>query len=63
MQGRNMDTFRFTGVVNKFDIQPGNVVASSKVGQAKVARVEDGQVADGANGGWLQHVLLGVAPF
>ncbi|WP_150679340.1 flagellar basal body L-ring protein FlgH [Pandoraea pneumonica] len=63
MQGRNLETFRFTGVVNKFDIQPGNVVASSKVGQAKVARVEDGQVADGANGGWLQHVLLGVSPF
>lgn len=63
MQGRNMETFRFTGVVNKFDISPANVVASSKVGQAKVARVDDGQVADGSNGGWLQTILLGVSPF
>ncbi|VVE07781.1 flagellar L-ring protein [Pandoraea horticolens] len=63
MQGRNMETFRFTGVVNKFDISPGNVVASSKVGQAKVARVEGGQIADGSNGGWLQGILLGVSPF
>lgn len=63
MQGRNMETFRFTGVVNKFDISPANVVASSKVGQAKVARVEDGQVADGSNGGWLQSILLDVSPF
>jgi flagellar L-ring protein precursor FlgH len=63
MQGRNMETFRFTGVVNKFDISSGNVVASSKVGQAKVARVEDGQVADGSNGGWLQSIVLGVSPF
>ncbi|MDN4576408.1 flagellar biosynthesis protein FlgH [Pandoraea cepalis] len=63
LQGRNMETFRFTGVVNKFDISPGNVVASSKVGQAKVARVEEGQVADGSGGGWLQGILLGVSPF
>lgn len=63
MQGRNMETFRFTGVVNKFDISPANVVASSKVGQARVARVDDGQVADGSNGGWLQTILLGVSPF
>jgi len=63
MQGRNMETFRFTGVVNKFDISPGNVVASSKVGQAKVGRVEDGQIADGSSGGWLQGILLGVSPF
>ncbi|AKC72101.1 hypothetical protein MB84_03830 [Pandoraea oxalativorans] len=63
MQGRNMETFRFTGVVNKFDISPANVVASSKVGQAKAARVDDGQVADGSNGGWLQTILLGVSPF
>ena len=63
MQGRNMETFRVTGVVNKFDISPGNVVASSKVGQAKVMRVEDGQVADGSSGGWLQGILLGVSPF
>lgn len=63
MQGRNMETFRFTGVVNKFDISSGNVVASSKVGQAKVARVEGGQIADGSNGGWLQGILLGVSPF
>ncbi|MDM8354952.1 flagellar basal body L-ring protein FlgH [Pandoraea communis] len=63
MQGRNMETFRFTGVVNKFDISPGNVVASNKVGQAKVARVEGGPIADGSNGGWLQGILLGVSPF
>ncbi|VVE18910.1 Flagellar L-ring protein [Pandoraea eparura] len=63
LQGRNMETFRFTGVVNKFDISPGNVVASSKVGQAKVARVDEGQVADGSSGGWLQGILLGVSPF
>lgn len=63
MQGRNMETFRFTGVVNKFDISPGNVVASNKVGQAKVARVEDGQIADGSSVGWLQRVVLGVSPF
>ncbi|MCI3206985.1 MULTISPECIES: flagellar basal body L-ring protein FlgH [Pandoraea] len=63
MQGRNMETFRFTGVVNKFDISPANVVASSKVGQAKVARVDAGQAADGSNGGWLQSILLDVSPF
>lgn len=63
MQGRNMETFRFTGVVNKFDISPANVVASSKVGQARVARVDDGQVASGTSGGWLQSILLDVSPF
>ncbi|WP_174994932.1 flagellar basal body L-ring protein FlgH [Pandoraea anhela] len=63
MQGRNMETFRFTGVVNKFDISPSNVVASSKVGQAKVARVDEGQVANGSSGGWLQSILLDVSPF
>ncbi|AKM32741.3 hypothetical protein AB870_10745 [Pandoraea faecigallinarum] len=63
MQGRNMETFRFTGVVNKFDISAANVVASNKVGQAKVSRVEDGQVASGSNGGWLQSILLEVSPF
>lgn len=63
MQGRNTETFRLTGMVNKYDIQPGNTVASSKVGQATVARVETGAVADGGSGGWLQRILLGVSPF
>ncbi|WP_281718083.1 flagellar basal body L-ring protein FlgH [Pandoraea apista] len=63
MQGRNIETFRFTGVVNKFDITSGNVVPSSKVGQAKVARVDAGQSTDGTNGGWLQSIVLGVSPF
>lgn len=63
MQGRNTETFRFTGVVNKYDIQAGNTVSSSKIGQARVTRVETGQVASGGSGGWLQHVLLGVSPF
>ncbi|UXY17306.1 flagellar basal body L-ring protein FlgH [Chitiniphilus purpureus] len=58
-----VNTLRFTGVVNPFDIQTGNTVSSTKVADARIEQVGRGYIADAQTMGWLQRFFLNVMPF
>ncbi|MBS0347510.1 MAG: flagellar basal body L-ring protein FlgH [Proteobacteria bacterium] len=42
----NNTTLRLSGVVNRRDIRPGNVVASNDVGEARIEQLVNGMIAD-----------------
>ncbi len=46
-----------SGVVRPADIQPGNVILSSQVGQLRISSVSEGLVHDSLTPGWLIRVL------
>jgi flagellar L-ring protein precursor FlgH len=50
-----VSTLRVSGVVNPADIQPGGVVASSDVVDARIEQVGGGDVADTTQRSWLQR--------
>lgn len=56
-QNGGVSTLRFAGVVDPRDIQPGNVVASADVVNAKVELVGSGDVSETSSRGWLQLLL------
>ncbi|GAA5785873.1 flagellar L-ring protein [Chitiniphilus shinanonensis] len=58
-----VNTLRFTGVVNPLDIQAGNTISSTKVADARIEQVGKGYVADAQTMGWLQRFFLNVLPF
>ncbi|TJZ73825.1 flagellar basal body L-ring protein FlgH [Chitiniphilus eburneus] len=58
-----VNTLRFTGVVNPMDIQAGNTISSTKVADARIEQVGKGYVADAQTMGWLQRFFLNVLPF
>ncbi|HSC79386.1 MAG TPA: flagellar basal body L-ring protein FlgH, partial [Chitinolyticbacter sp.] len=62
INGQN-NTLRFTGVVNPFDVQAGNVISSTKVADARIEQVGRGYIADANTMGWLQRFFLNVMPF
>ncbi|SMC16825.1 flagellar L-ring protein precursor FlgH [Andreprevotia lacus DSM 23236] len=58
-----INTLRFTGVINPRDIQSGNVISSTKVADARIEQVGVGAMADATTMGWLQRFFLNVLPF
>jgi len=46
-----------SGVVRKADIQPGNVVSSTQVGQLRIRSLSQGLMHDSLTPGWLIRVL------
>jgi len=59
----NEYTLRFSGIVNKRDIQSGNVVSSNKVADARIEKVGQGLVTDANSLGWMQRFFLSVMGF
>lgn len=53
----NVNTLRFSGVVNPLDIKAGGVVASGDVVDAKIEQVGNGGTPDTTQRGWLQKLL------
>jgi flagellar L-ring protein precursor FlgH len=45
------------GVVRSIDIQPGNVVASTRIGQLRIRAVSRGLIRDNLSPGWLIRAL------
>ena len=54
---------RMTGVVDRDDILPGNVVLSTRVADAKIQYTGRGAVDSAQTMGWLARVFLSVLPF
>jgi len=60
---RNVDTLRFSGVVDPRHIRPGNVVASTQVANARIESRGRGPMDEAQAIGWLSRVFLSVMPF
>lgn len=59
----NVDVLRFSGQVDPLMIQPGNVVASAQIANARIEHRGRGQAAEAQGIGWLSRVFLSLAPF
>ncbi|HMN76528.1 MAG TPA: flagellar basal body L-ring protein FlgH [Burkholderiaceae bacterium] len=59
----NVDVLRFSGEVDPLMIQPGNVVASAQIANARIEHRGRGQAAEAQGIGWLSRVFLSLAPF
>ena len=51
------------GQVDPRMIQPGNVVASAQIANARIEHRGRGQTAEAQGIGWLSRVFLSIAPF
>jgi len=60
---RNVDTLRFSGVVDPRHIRPGNTVASAQVANARIESRGRGAIDEAQAIGWLSRVFLSVMPF
>ena len=59
----NVDVLRFSGQVDPLMIQPGNIVASAQIANARIEHRGRGQAAEAQGIGWLSRVFLSIAPF
>lgn len=59
----NVDVLRFSGQVDPLMIQPGNVVASAQIANARIEHRGRGQAAEAQGIGWLSRIFLSLAPF
>jgi flagellar L-ring protein precursor FlgH len=46
-----------TGVIRAVDIQPGNVISSTRVGHLQIRSVSRGLIRDNLSPGWLIRML------
>ena len=60
---RNMETLRFSGVVNPATILHGNVVSSTQIADARIDYRGSGYINEAQTMGWLQRFFLNVLPF
>ncbi|PPE67836.1 flagellar basal body L-ring protein FlgH [Caldimonas caldifontis] len=60
---QNVEVMRFTGRVDPRAIQPGNVVNSSQIADARIDYRGRGQQAEAQGIGWLARFFLSVLPF
>ena len=60
---QNVDVLRFSGTVDPRQIQPGNVIASTLVANARIESKGRGAVQEALSIGWLGRVFLNVFPF
>lgn len=59
----NVDVLRFSGTVDPRQIQPGNVVASTQVANARIESRGRGAQGEALSIGWLARFFLSVIPF
>jgi flagellar L-ring protein FlgH len=60
---QNVDVLRFSGTVDPKQIQPGNVVASTQVANARIESRGRGAQGEALSIGWLARFFLSVMPF
>ncbi len=60
---REIEVLKFSGVVNPITIQPGNVVQSTQVADARVEYKGKGAIDSATTMGWLSRFFLTVLPF
>ncbi|WP_409706462.1 flagellar basal body L-ring protein FlgH [Limnobacter sp.] len=60
---REVETIRFSGVVNPRNILPGNVVPSTRVADARIEYKGQGAIDAATTMGWLSRFFLTVLPF
>ena len=60
---KNVDVLRFSGQVDPFTIQPGNLVRSNQVANVRVEQMGRGQQQEAQGIGWLARFFLSVSPF
>ncbi|MBE9610766.1 flagellar basal body L-ring protein FlgH [Chitinilyticum piscinae] len=58
-----INTLRFTGVINPRDVKAGNTVSSTRVADARIEQVGVGAIGDANTMGWLQRFFLTAWPF
>jgi flagellar L-ring protein precursor FlgH len=46
-----------TGVIRTADIQPGNVIVSTHIGQLRIRSLSQGLIHDSLEPGWLVRIL------
>jgi len=59
----NSTTLRFSGIVNRRDIKPGNVVSSNDVGEARIEHVINGVASEVASRSMMQRFFAGMINF
>lgn len=59
----NVDVLRFSGTVDPKQIQPGNVVASTQVANARIQSRGRGAQSEVQAIGWLSRFFLSLSPF
>jgi flagellar L-ring protein precursor FlgH len=59
----NVDVLRFSGQVDPFLIQSGNIVPSAQVANVRIEQRGRGAQAEAQGIGWLSRVFLNVLPF
>ena len=57
---RGHEHIRFSGIVRPYDIDPDNVVLSTKVADATIVYSGQGELADANAMGWLSRFFLSV---
>lgn len=60
---KNVDVLRFSGQIDPYTIQPGNLVRSSQVANVRVEQMGRGQQHEAQGIGWLARFFLSVSPF
>jgi flagellar L-ring protein FlgH len=60
---QNVDVLRFSGTVDPKQIQPGNVVPSTQVANARIESRGRGAQGEALSIGWLARFFLSVMPF
>jgi flagellar L-ring protein precursor FlgH len=60
---QNSETLRFSGIVNAAQIQPGNVVSSTQVADARLDYRGGGYIEEAQIQGWLARFFNSVSPF
>lgn len=60
---KNVDVLRFSGQIDPYTIQPGNLVKSSQVANVRVEQMGRGQQHEAQGIGWLARFFLSVSPF
>ncbi|MBS3997125.1 MAG: flagellar basal body L-ring protein FlgH [Hydrogenophaga sp.] len=60
---QNVDVLRFSGTVDPRQIQPGNVVPSTQVANARIESRGRGAQGEALSIGWLGRFFLSVMPF
>jgi flagellar L-ring protein FlgH len=61
--GQNMETLRFSGVVNPTTVLNGNTVNSTQVADARIQTRAHGYIDQAQTMGWLQRCFLSFWPF
>lgn len=60
---QNVDVLRFSGTVDPLAIQPGNIVSSTKVANARIESKGRGAQAEAQTFGWLSRFFLSFLPW